>query len=163
MASTGRVYVDANVFIRTFEGTDELSDALSSLLLSGAGAEPRFVTSELTLAEVLVMPYRDGNDHLIDVYEGWMLTNDYVEVAPIDRGVLLYASVLRSQHPHLKLPDAIHISTAIGLRCSHMLTGDQRLHHRYELIHRRYGTVSGSVVVEIIRPDLQTIKALTRD
>jgi len=136
MGPTGRVYVDANVFIRAFEGTDELSDALSSLLLSGVGTEQRFVTSELTLAEVLVVPYRDGNDHLIDLYEGWMLTSEYVEVAPIDRGVLLYASVLRSQNPHLKLPDAIHVSKAIGLRCSLMLTGDQRLHDRYELIHK---------------------------
>lgn len=163
MGSTDRFYVDANVIIRLLEGSDDLSNALSRLFVTETErARPRFATSELTIAEVLVVPYRDGNDRLIDLYDNWMRGSPYIEVGPIDRSVLWYAAVLRSQYRHLKLPDAIHISTAIGMNCSHILSADERLWDKYELIHRRYGILRGPAIVEVLRPDIATIETLTR-
>src|SRR5690349_8919862 len=142
MGSMDRFYVDANVIIKLLEGSDELSNALSRLFVTEIeGARPRFATSELTLAEALVVPCRDGNDRLIDLYDNWMRGSPYIEVGPIDRSVLWYAAVLRSQYRHLKLRDAIHISTAIGMNCSHILSADERLRDKYELVHKRYGVL----------------------
>jgi predicted nucleic acid-binding protein len=163
MGSTDRFYVDANVIIRLIEGSDELSNALSRLFVSQTeSARPRFATSQLTMAKVLVVPYRDGNDRLIDLYDNWMRGSPYIEVGPIDRSVLWYAAVLRSQHRHLKLPDAIHISTAIGMNCSHILSADERLRDKYELVHKRYGILRGPAIVEVLRPDIETIETLTQ-
>lgn len=161
MSPVTRLYLDANIFIRLFEGNDELSDALSTLLLtSRSNGNPFLTTSEFTLAELLVVPYRNADDHLIQLYDNWTLPNSHIEVRPIHRSVLWYAAVLRSQYPTLKLPDAIHVSSAIGFRCSHILTADKRLADIYELSHTRWGTTRGSVMVEVLRPDLTTINQL---
>ena len=50
--AVSRLYVDANVYIRLFEGTDELSRVLSELFSIDRNSEPYLATSELTLAEV---------------------------------------------------------------------------------------------------------------
>ncbi|MBZ0227427.1 MAG: PIN domain-containing protein [Bauldia sp.] len=161
MATVDRLYLDANIFVRLFEARDALADALGRLLLAGnERATPPLATSELTLAEVLVVPYRENNDRLIDIYDGWIVTNSFIETGPIDRSVLWYAALLRSQYPSLKLPDAIHVSTAIGMRCSHILTADRRLGDRYELFHTRYGMISGPAEVEVIRPEIEVVERL---
>jgi uncharacterized protein len=98
MPVVDRLYVDTNVFIRLFEGSDELSGELARLFLVDRGErDPFLVTSELTLAELLVDPYRREDEKLIQIYESWTRTNQFIEVGPINRGVLWYAAVARSQ------------------------------------------------------------------
>lgn len=161
MAAVHRVYVDTNVFIHLFEGRDEVAASLARLFLTErTGREPFLATSELTLAELLVEPYRRKDDKLIQIYDNWTRTNPYLEVGPVDRDALWYAAVFRSQHETLKLPDAVHLSTAIGFRCSHFLTADKRLRDRYELMHQRFGIVTDPARVEIVRPELNVIQSL---
>lgn len=158
-----RVYLDANIFVRLFEGRDALADALMRLLLVDCDQDvPPLATSELTLAEVLVVPYREKNDDLIDRYDGWIVSNAFIETGPIDRSVLWYAALLRSQFPGLKLPDAIHVSTAIGMQCTHLLSADQRLRDRYALFHMRYGVIKGPATIEVIRPEIDVVEELIR-
>jgi len=161
MGVADRLYVDANVFIRLFEGNDALAVALGRLFLTERqSAFLRLATSELTLAELLVLPYRERNDRLIDLYDNWTISNAYLEVGPIDRSVLWYAAVLRAQYRSLKTPDAIHVSTAIGMGCRQFLTGDERLSDKYELVHSRYGITRGPVSIDIVRPDLKVVEKL---
>lgn len=163
MEAVQRLYVDSNIFIRLFEGNDEIATALAELfLLETKRPEQPLATSELTLAEVLVVPYREQNDRLIDAYDGWTKSNDYLEVGPLDRGVLWYAALLRSQYQSLKLPDAIHVSTAIGMRCSHFLSADRRLADRYELTHTRHGVTKGPASVEVVHPERDVVDQLIR-
>ena len=164
MGKVERLYVDANIFIRLFEGNDELATALAALFLTenAFGSEPFLATSELTLAEVLVTPYREKNDRLIRVYDNWTVSNSYLEVGPIDRQVLWYAALARAKYRSLRLPDAIHLSTAMGMRCSHFLSADKRLGDKYELTHERYGLIKGPVSIDIVRPETNFIEALIR-
>ncbi|UDQ91504.1 PIN domain-containing protein [Xanthobacter autotrophicus] len=123
-----RIYVDTNVFITALEKRGPLSDALASLLLAGWDeAEPPLVTSELTYSELIVKPYLLGRQDLVKVYDNWTISGPRVEVVPVFRGVLHDAGVLRSQDKTLKLPDAIHIATARGMKCSVFLSADQRI------------------------------------
>jgi predicted nucleic acid-binding protein len=162
MPQVDRLYVDANVFILLFEGSGELSDHLAELFSSvRSGREPFLATSELTVAELLVDPYRRKDDELIQIYDNWTITNDHLTVGPIGRDVLWYAAVLRSQYNSLKLPDAIHLSAAVGLRCSHVLRADKRLNDQYELTHHRFGRVRGPVRLDILRPEIEVIRGLT--
>lgn len=163
MQGVSRIYLDTNIFIIAFERRDKTSDILSQLFVAGDGyAEPRFVTSELTLSELLVTPYRQNDDSLIDTYEGLILTNSWLEVLPIVAPTLRYAAVLRSQYGSLKLPDAIHLSTAIGANCSHFLTDDRGIKGEYQLTHRRYGQISEVRPLTVLRPDEPTLAALQR-
>jgi predicted nucleic acid-binding protein len=155
-----RLYVDTNIFIRLFEHNDEFSHALTTLFTAQRSGQPFLATSELTLAELLVNPFKDGNDVLIDDYDAWMISNSQLEVLPVARPVLWYAAILRSQYGALRTPDAIHVSTAMGTQCSHFLTADKRLTNRYELSHHRYGMVKGPIAVEVIRPELDVVQRL---
>lgn len=156
-----RLYVDTNIFIRLFEGNDALTYALAELFLfERPGDEPFLATSELTLAEALVTPYRNSDERLIDGYDSWITSNPYLEVGPIHRQILWDAAVLRSQNPSLKLPDAIHVSTAIDMNCSHFLSADERLSNRYELVHTRHGMTRVAGGVEVLRPSVELVRDL---
>ncbi len=164
MPKVNRIYVDTNVFILLFERRDELSNQLAELfLIDRTGKEPLLATSELTLAELLVDPYRRNDDHLIQTYDNWTITNDHITVDPISRDVLRSAAVLRSKHKNLKLPDAIHLSAAASLRCSHVLTADKSLRERYDVAHHGFGHPKGPVRLDIIRPEIDVIRQLIEE
>jgi predicted nucleic acid-binding protein len=125
---TDRIYLDTNVFIEAFEGRGRLRDLLQSFLpMEPVRTPQRLVTSELTLSELLVKPLEMQRDDLINVYDNWMITNPYLEVVPIDRGVLFKAALLRAKNKSLKLPDAIHLTTAQEMNCRYFLTNDDRI------------------------------------
>jgi predicted nucleic acid-binding protein len=156
-----RLYLDANILILLGEGRDERAALLTELAVAQREGETPFLcTSELTLAEVLVKPYRDGDDRLITQYENWMVPGGFIEIGPVHGSALRYAAVLRSQYKAIKLPDAIHISTAIGFGCSQLLSGDRRLHDRIELFHTRWGVIKGPGVVNVIRPDVSVLRGI---
>jgi hypothetical protein len=85
----------------------------------------------------------------------------FMEVGPIHTSALRYAAVLRAQYKTLKLPDAIHISTAIGFGCTHLLSGDSRLPRRIELFHTRWGVTKGPSVVNVIDPDVSILRSIS--
>jgi predicted nucleic acid-binding protein len=161
MVAVSRLYVDTNIFIRLFEHNDELSRALTALFTAQRSGRPFLATSELTLAELLVTPFKEGNDVLIEDYDAWMISNSQLEVSPVVRPVLWYAAILRSQYAALRTPDAIHVSPAMRTQCSHFLTADKRLTNRYELAPHRYGMVKGPLAVEVVRPAHDVVQQLT--
>lgn len=159
MVRFGRIYLDTNIFIAAFENKNELSSQLSDLFVVD-GAQAHFATSELTLSELLVKPYKSGDDTAIDLYEGMIKPSEWLEMIPVGRQVLSYAAVLRSQYPSLKLPDAIHVSSALAAGCSHILTGDTGFKNAYEFVHTRYGISKRSNALIVIRPETATIRTL---
>jgi predicted nucleic acid-binding protein len=161
MIAVERVYLDTNVFIMLSEKTLRLQQLLVEMISAQPiGKPPIFATSELTLSELLVKPYQNGDDRLIDGYESLILNSEWLDVRPVDRGVLYFAAVIRAQYHHLKLPDAIHISSAIGQHCSHLLTDDHGIKDRYDVVHSRYGSLAGSDSLTVIRPDEPTLTSL---
>lgn len=161
MIGVTRVYLDTNVFIMLSEKSHALQRLLVELISAQSiGKPPLFATSELTLSELLVKPQQAGDDLLIDGYDSLILNSDWLDVRPVDRGVLYYAAVLRAQHKHLKLPDAIHVSSAIGQGCSHFLSDDRGIKDRYEIAHKRDGFIARSTSLSVIRPDEPTLTSL---
>lgn len=122
----GRVYLDANIFIYALEGYPEFVGALTEFFESIDEGNLRAVTSELTLAEVLVRPFMDGNVERQTAYRQALQSSDALEVVPVSRDVLVEAARLRSV-ANLRLPDAIHGATAILTGCETFLTNDRRL------------------------------------
>jgi predicted nucleic acid-binding protein len=78
-----------------------------------------------------VKPFEKRNAELINVYDNWMITNSYLEVVPIARDLLFKAAHLRANDKSLKLPDAIHLTTARETRCHYFLTNDDRIKGPY--------------------------------
>lgn len=121
-----RVYLDTNVFIYALEGYADFVDDLTELFASIDAGNIRAVTSELTLAEVLVRPLIDGNIERQTTYQQALQSSEVLEVVPVSRDVLIEAARLRAI-ANLRLPDAIHGATATLTGCETFLTNDRRL------------------------------------
>ena len=158
---TDRIYLDANIFIWMREGGagDEITHLLMRLPDVGWKADC-YKTSELTLAETMVVPSREGAEDLIGWYNNVLGSSEGLEVGPVNRQVLEGAAILRARWRGLKLPDAIHIATAILFRCTYLLTGDERITGTYDFTHHRSGRWRAAHAVSIIRPDVPTLRNL---
>lgn len=149
--SKPRVYLDTNVFIAAYETRTARSDHAWWILDAIEASEFLAVTSELTLAEVLVRPLQDGDEELAARYHDIVTSNDGFDVAPVDRKVLIEAAMLRSFSRSLKLPDAIHMATARICSCDFIVSDDRRL-----------PGITKMTVVQLGPHALDVLRALTR-
>lgn len=110
----GRVYLDTNIIIYAVEGYEAHAELIKSLLQALTERELIAITSDLTLAEVLVKPQRDGNTTVADAYRRFLSPTEVLRNAPITRELLEVAASLRAT-TSLKLPDAIHFASASNI------------------------------------------------
>ncbi|WP_237154378.1 type II toxin-antitoxin system VapC family toxin [Oryzibacter oryziterrae] len=124
---TTRIYVDTNIFISAFEGALPKAEEIRRImaLLETPAFLP--VTSELTIAELLVGPLMSGNTVLADRYKAILGSPDELEVIGINRQVLERSAQIRARRQSLKLPDAIHVATAVQAGCRLFLSDDRRM------------------------------------
>jgi len=125
--SKSRIYLDTNVFIAAYETRSARSDHAWWVLDAVEAGEFLAVTSELTLAEMLVRPLQDGDKELAARYQDIVTSSDELSVSPVDRKTLIEAAMLRSFSRSLKLPDAIHVATARLCGCDFIVSDDRRL------------------------------------
>lgn len=126
-AEPRNLYVDANAFVEMFEKHSTASALLRTLFVDIDSSVLRRHTSELTLSELLVKPMKDGNTELVDLYSGFVRTSELLEVVPVDRHILYAAAATRAENGAIRLPDAIHIATAVEQKCDWFVTGDKRI------------------------------------
>lgn len=162
------VYLDANVFIHAFEPSlaadvPRSKALLNFFALAESLAEPRLRTSEFAFGELWVGAYKDENEKLISFYNRLSVSGKMMDVAAVDISVIRNAAILRLQYPSLKMPDAIHISTALGFGCTHFLTDDRRLSGVFHATWSIEGLEVSNASIEIIRPDLETLDQLTKE
>lgn len=132
-----RLYLDTNVFIFAFERQEPIQNRLLRLFGGSTPQQFHLVTSELTLAEALVVPvrnYRSGltrererGQRLVEQYQGFITTLKGMSVVPVTRDILIRASFLRAEKGRLKLPDAIHLAIAEAEKCDTFVSGDSDL------------------------------------
>ena len=128
MTEPPRVYFDSNVFIAAMENPGAHSDHAWWLILAIDEGRIAGVTSELTLAEVLVKPIELADETLVAAYERMISPAPQFEVLPVGRDVLRSAAHLRARRNSVRLPDAIHLATALAASCDFLVSDDRRLH-----------------------------------
>jgi len=120
------VYFDTNVFVYALEGFERFQPLLRELFGKIQDAQLRAVTSELTLAEVLVKPLVDGRTDVCTAYLAAVQDSEGLEVVPVTRDVLVEAAGIRARLG-VRLPDAIHVATAVLSGCRSFLTNDRSI------------------------------------
>jgi predicted nucleic acid-binding protein len=118
-----RVYLDANVFIYAIEGNPEVSDPLRQLFDLFRANRCTGVTSELTLAEVLPKADVVRRRNYLDL----IVWSRIFDLRPVSRESLIETAEYRRVARMPKLPDAIHVVTAIRAGCRTILSADSRL------------------------------------
>ncbi|MCK6530641.1 PIN domain-containing protein [Myxococcota bacterium] len=82
------------------------------------------VTSTLSRAECLVLPYRHGRPDLVSAYVDLFDGLPNLTVVPIDTDVADLSARLRAQH-RMRTPDALQVATAISSGADAFVTNDQ--------------------------------------
>ena len=118
-----RVYLDANVFIYAIEGSPIVADPLRELFQLFHERRAVGVTSELTLAEVLARATDAGRRSYLNL----IVWSRIFELQPVSRDILIETSDYRKVSGMPKLPDAVHMVTAIRSGCRKILSPDSRL------------------------------------
>ena len=90
------------------------------------------VTSPVTLAECLVIPYRLGLTQLQQDFTDLIVDTNNITFSSIDDAIAKSAADIRARY-NLSLPDALQISVAIGAGCDAFLTNDVKLKRVTEL------------------------------
>ncbi len=121
-----RVLLDANILIYALEGFVLFASELQFLFDAIQEGKIHGVTSELSLAEVLVKPILENNYELRVAYERLLGNSPVFSVMPVTREILVGAGEIRARQ-RLRLPDAIHVVTAQMNHCSCFLTNDTKL------------------------------------
>jgi predicted nucleic acid-binding protein len=127
------IYIDANPFIYAVEGGDPLAGQVNRLFARLRNWPGIAVTSELTLAEVL--PRAPLPRHRRS-YFNLLLWSGIFDLKPISRQILVETADYRrtvatkradGSRVMPKLPDSIHVVTAIRSGCKNLLSADSRI------------------------------------
>lgn len=124
-------YIDSNLFIYAFEGAPQLATPAQTLLKAFRNRPGSAITSELTLAEVLA-PSNDGRKRHPDLqrqYLDLIIRSEVIALHPVSREALLETVRLRSTKAtgKLKIPDAIHMATALLTGCRFFVSDDMKI------------------------------------
>jgi len=121
-----KAYFDTNIFIYLFEDHPKYQAKIVELIerLDNIGCE--IITSEFTLAECLVKPFADKDEESISIYQDNLQNSEFLNIKPVDREVLINAALLRGQIGN-KMPDSIHLATALLCNCDLFVGNDKGL------------------------------------
>ncbi|MCX6644808.1 MAG: type II toxin-antitoxin system VapC family toxin [bacterium] len=120
------VYLDTNIFVYALEGFTDYEEVLKDLFTLAGKGKYKLITSELTIAEVLVKPMMEGRDDVCNAFDNAIRDSKSLEVVPVSRDILIEAAKIRASQS-IRLPDAIHLATAVQSQCSSFLTNDKNI------------------------------------
>lgn len=121
-----RIYVDANVFIYFLDATPHLREP-ASLLLHGARSHVfQGITGDAAVAEVMVGPYRMGNQLMIRNTQDFFQQPRFIDIVGHTSRTFQDAAMIRGT---LDVPfiDALHLATAASAHCDGIVTHDSRM------------------------------------
>ena len=117
-----QVYFDTNIIIiYLIEGFTEYKQPLAKIrkLLETYQLQP--ITSELSLSECLVQPFKISATKTVSLYRTFLEDSDCFYLFPIHKDILVQAAYI-SAETNMKMPDSIHVATAINTNCNLFLT-----------------------------------------
>ncbi|MDD2621193.1 MAG: PIN domain-containing protein [Syntrophomonadaceae bacterium] len=125
MQSNNRIAFDTNVFIALFSHAP-LGEKVVPLIDAAANqGRLELLASVMSFAECAVKPYQEGNWGALDQIK-LMFQMPHLTIYPVDDRVAEEAARLRAVY-NFKMPDAIHLATAIIHQAKVFLTNDYRL------------------------------------
>lgn len=120
----GVLGVDANCFIYLFEPPgSERGRRVQEMFVEPTTSA--VVTSVLTIAELLIKPLRDGSEQEANDLREAVVAIPRLEIIDVNLRVAETAALIRAA-TNLKLPDAIHLATAVQQDAAAFLTNDSR-------------------------------------
>ncbi|MGE0543340.1 MAG: type II toxin-antitoxin system VapC family toxin [Dehalococcoidia bacterium] len=121
--NVARLFLDTAPLIYLVERNPRYFDVVLSIFDRIDDGQVAGVTSPVTLAECLVVPYRIQSPNLRQLYIDQIVAGSNTTFVTIDDTVAKRAADLRARH-NLRLADALQVSIALLAGCDALLTND---------------------------------------
>jgi predicted nucleic acid-binding protein len=119
------VYIDTNIFIYWVEAIEPFFQSTKDLFERISAAGCRVVTSEITLAECIYKPAREGDNALVALYENLFEHSGDIDLAALD-GAIIRKAAKNGGSLGLRLIDTVHYLTALDHGCELFVTSDEQ-------------------------------------
>ncbi|CBE69419.1 MAG: type II toxin-antitoxin system VapC family toxin [Candidatus Methylomirabilis oxygeniifera] len=126
------VGLDSNLLIYLIEEHPEYHRLTEKVFGSIEAGRNTGVCSTLSLLEVLVQPYRESNDELVDQFYALLTTYPHIRWIDLSIGIADLGAQLRAKY-QLKTPDAILAATSIEAGATGFIGNDSQLKRISEL------------------------------
>lgn len=131
-SQVGRLGLDTAPLIYLVERHATFGPLIRALVERVESGRLEFISSTLTLTEVLSRPLEQNDEATVGAYRSILLHSPYLRLRPIDLDVAERAARLRALH-HLKTPDALQVAVACESGCEAFLTNDRILRRVEEI------------------------------
>jgi len=121
-----RIFLDTAPLIYFIEGHSIYQEKLIEYFSSNDKGDFIFITSSITLLEVLVKPIKEGKHKLVAKYKNILLNATGIQIIEISNDIAERAAQFRAKYG-LRTPDALQIATALANKADYFLTNDHRL------------------------------------
>ena len=118
-----RIALDTSIFIYHLESNSKYlpyTDPIFSLL---ERSEFKAITSTITMTELLVLPYREGDEQRANDFYGLLSTYPNLDWIAPSLEIADLAARIRALH-RLKTPDSLQAATAVHTQATGLITND---------------------------------------
>jgi len=118
-----RIALDTSIFIYHLESNPKYlayTDAIFSWL---ERSESKAITSTITMTELLVLPYREGDEQRANDFYGLLSTYPNLDWIAPNLEIAEIAARIRALH-RLRTPDALQAATAAHSQATGLITND---------------------------------------
>lgn len=118
-----RIALDTSIFIYHLESNPKYlayTDAIFSWL---ERSESKSITSTITMTELLVLPYREGDEQRANAFYGLLSTYPNLDWIAPNLEIAEIAARIRALH-RLRTPDALQAATAAHSQATGLVTND---------------------------------------
>lgn len=126
LGDAARVGLDTAVLIYYVEPESPFSSAARQVLTAIRSGNVVAVASTILLSELTVLPYRQHHYHLAARYETTVVGFPNLDIVPVERETARFAARIRAEYG-FRLPDAIHLATAVQHGADTFITNDHHL------------------------------------
>ena len=127
LPTSGPIYLDANGFIYSIERIEPYRTILEPMWAQAQAGQFEIVTSELSILETLIKPFKEG-DVLLEHLFRELLHSREVRLMQATAAIWEHAARLRAA-TGLKTPDALHAATALAASSTLCITNDTDFRH----------------------------------
>jgi len=121
-----KIYLDTNLFIYYFENNPNYANKVENLFKETSNKNIKLISSELLYLELLVLPKKQKNKEIINLYTSIEKYIPNLTLLPITKKVLILASEIRASY-NFKSPDSIHLATAKIEKSNYFYGSDKKL------------------------------------
>ncbi len=127
-----KVFIDTAPIIYFLDANSMLHNKAKSIFSYIVDNNYKILTSAVTCAEYLVVPYRENNQQNIRAF--WQFINDCnIDICIIDESVAEKSAVIRAKYSSFKLFDSMQLAVAYMNDCDLFLTNDKQLRQFQEI------------------------------